>query len=252
MRTIAKIMVLATAALALAACGKAYQSPAQRANELGQPAAGLSSEPVVYDSTGAVVSSRNYASGYPATTSYPYASSYPYPAAGSYYYPYSPPPSGTVYYPYPYQPEYVAAATVSPQDQQFLRDAMAGSAAEIELARYAYDRADSSAVREFAQRMLDDHVRLANQLNAIAVRKGVAPIAISPPVIPAGLANRSGDDFDEAYLDHMVARHEQAARVFRQEADIGSDPDVRSAAAASVPAIEAHLAMAERVEDHVD
>lgn len=250
MNTIARTMVLGAALLALAACGKTYQSPAQRANELGQPAAGLSSEPVVYDSTGAVVSSRSYASRYPApSTYYPYSARYSNPASGTYYYPYY--PSGA-YYPYPYQPGYVVAAAVSAQDQQFLRDAMAGSAAEIELARYAYDRADSLAVRQFAQQMLDDHLRLANDLSAIAVRKGVAPIAVTAPVVPGDIASRSGDDFDEAYMNHMVARHEHAVGLFRQEVNSGSDPDIRSMAAAAVPTIEAHLAMAERVEDDVD
>jgi putative membrane protein len=245
MKTIGKTAVLVAAALALAACGKTYQSAAQRANELGQPAAGLSSDPVVYDSTGAVVSSRSYASRYPATPTY-----YPYPANAAYYDPYY--PSGTVYYPYPHPSGYVVASTVSTQDQQFLRAAMAGSVAEMELARYAYDRADSSAVRQFARQMLDDHARMANHLNAIAVRKGVAPIAISSGVIPGHLAGRSGDDFDEAYMDHMVAEHDRALRLFEQEASTGSDPEIRSAAAMALPTVEAHLDMAERVADEVD
>jgi putative membrane protein len=249
MMTFGKTAVAVAAALALAACSRNYESPAQHANQVGQPAVGLSSEPVTYDSTGSVVAPRatTYSTPPYGTRYYAYPSG-TYPNSGYYYRSY-PAPAPT-YYAYP--SGYTVASTVSTQDAAFLQNAMSDGAAEIDLARFAYDRAYSSSVRGFARQMLDDHIRLADQLNAIAARRGVAPVAPPSGMVPADLAYRNGDDFDEAYMQYMVADHQRALSLFAEEADRGTDPEIRAAAASAIPTLEAHLDMAERVADEVD
>jgi len=259
MTIIAKTAIAVAAALALAGCSRTYESPAQHANQVGQPAVGLSSEPTTYDSTGAAAPrSTTYGSPSYGTQYYYPSGSYPsgsypsgtyssgtYPTGNDYYYRTYPAPV------YPYPSGYTVASTASTQDIAFLQNAMADGVAEIDLARLAYDRADSSSVRNFAQQMMDDHMRLADQLNAIASRRGIAPVGPTG-AIPANLANLDGDDFDEAYMDHMVDDHQRALSLFEQEADRGNDPEIRAAAAAAIPTLESHLEMAERVSDDVD
>jgi putative membrane protein len=243
MKPIGSFTLVATAALALAACGRTYQSPAQRAEGLGQPAVGLSSDPVLYDSTGAVASEPRR---YPADA-------YPAYAAGAVYYPAYPPyPAGTACY-YPCAAGATYAMAVAEQDRQFLLEALDDGAAEIELARYAYDRASASAVRGYSRQLLDDRSRLANQLAALAMRRGVGPIPAPSGTIPGDLAYRDGRDFDLAYLDYAMRAQDRAIGLFEREAAAsGGDPEVRSAAASAMSTLETHRAMADRIRDELD
>lgn len=209
MNAIGKIALVGATALTLAACGTHRESPAQHAAQTGQPMSGLSSDPVTYDSTGAIISSN--------------------------------PPTIASY-----------SSQLPPQDEGFLRQAIADGTAEIELAQFAYQRASSFAVRDFARRMVNDHTVLAERLRTLAARKGVSPLATPPAMIPSDLANRSGDSFDEAYMEHMVRDHDQALDLFAREAANGGDIEVRAMAEATLPTLETHRSMAEQVADEVD
>lgn len=230
MKIFGRIAVAGATALALAACGTHRESPAQHAANLGQPAVGLSSTPTVYDSTGATLSSRSYPS-YPAYPTYPAYRAYP-----------------------PYPSNYYPANAYPPlslQDQEFLQRALVDGDTEIELGQLAYSRAGSSAVRDFARQMVNDHSALAQRLDDIAMRRGLTPVAIPAP-IPNELANRSGDDFDQAYMEHMVRDHENALDLFEREAATGADPELRAVAETSLPTLAAHRDMAVRIADEID
>lgn len=256
MTSIGKFVLAATAMLLLAACGKHYDSPAQHASDRGQPAVGLSSDPVTYSSTGAVVSEepRYGEPGYPsyaARTPYYYYPAYPvartYPAYPSY------PVTRTCYYPCTTDTAYGTsyAMAVSAQDRQFLVEAMDATILELEIARIAYDRAQSPAVRDYAAQVMDSRSQLASRLDAIALRRGVAIRPAAPP-IPGDLAYRSGRDFDAAYMDLALRAHDRTLRLFDRGARLASDPEIRAAAASAVPTLQIHGDMALRIESQVD
>ena len=60
-----------------------------------------------------------------------------------------------------------------------------------------------------------------------------------------------GDAFDKAYMRHMVADHQQDVSEFKQETTAGKDPQLKDWAAKTLPTLQQHLQLAERVDAKV-
>src|SRR4051794_18497634 len=59
-------------------------------------------------------------------------------------------------------------------DSSFVKEAATGGMAEVELGRLATQKAQNAEVKQFGQRMVDDHSRANDQLKPIAQQKNVA------------------------------------------------------------------------------
>jgi putative membrane protein len=111
----------------------------------------------------------------------------------------------------------------------------------------AVQRANSPAVKQFAQRMIQDHTQASRDLAPLAARKGVRlPTALNNQnrTRMTQLANLSGTQFDQAYMSEMINSHAQDATLFQTEAQQGRDQDLRAYAAKYLPIIQGHLQMA--------
>ena len=62
---------------------------------------------------------------------------------------------------------------VSKSDQQFLSKAAAAGRAEVEMGRLGQTRAQSSEVKSFAERMVQDHTRVYGELQALGSSRGL-------------------------------------------------------------------------------
>ena len=134
---------------------------------------------------------------------------------------------------------------LAPSDAGFTQDAMSSSAAEVELARIAFVRAQSSDVRAFARQMLIDHREMAITLDNFALTRGyVIPWQIPPEAASAIDRLRTIDtaSFDRAYMDEMVTAHEDA--VAKLETQAASGRETASIANDSLPIVRHHLEMA--------
>jgi len=135
-------------------------------------------------------------------------------------------------------------------DQAFLQEAADGGMAEVELGQLAMEKASSAEVKEFAERMVTDHGKANDQLKQIASRKGV-----ELPSEPGGknkamkdhLAKLSGEEFDKAYMSHMLKDHKKDVAAFKAESENGQDPDIKQFATETLPTLEDHLKQAETV-----
>jgi putative membrane protein len=141
-----------------------------------------------------------------------------------------------------------STAQLSAADRKFVYEAATGGLMEVELGKLAVQRAASEAVRQFGQRMVDDHSQGAEQLKQIAQAKALA----LPDSVDAKqrkeierLQKLSGPQFDQAYMKLMLEDHQQDIRVFRKEAQQGSDSDIKSFASATLPKLHDHLALAQ-------
>jgi len=65
------------------------------------------------------------------------------------------------------------AQSLSSSDRRFVMEAAHSGMAEVDLGRLAVERAASDEVKQFAQRMVDDHSRANTELMELASRKGV-------------------------------------------------------------------------------
>lgn len=135
-----------------------------------------------------------------------------------------------------------------PSDAAFTQRVLSSSAAEIEMARIAFVRAQSNDVRAFARQMLMDHRQMAiNTDNFGLVRGYLVDWRIEPEAASAIDRLRTVDQasFDRAYMDTMVSAHEQAVATL--ETQVGSGRETAALASDALPTVRHHLARALQV-----
>jgi putative membrane protein len=137
-------------------------------------------------------------------------------------------------------------------DLAFLTQAARGGLAGVEMARLAEQRASSPSVREFARRMIADHEQTNRSLHGLA-ESDAAPAADEMDAegrqVRDALGRLSGAQFDIEYLRQQVPAHQRMAQLFEYEIGSGSDAEVQRFAAAVLPRIFTHLAVARQLLD---
>jgi|ERR1700730_1397869 len=58
-------------------------------------------------------------------------------------------------------------------DQAFVRKALEGGAAEVQLGQLAQQKSPSDDVKQFGQKMMEDHTQLSDQMKSIAQQLGI-------------------------------------------------------------------------------
>ena len=140
------------------------------------------------------------------------------------------------------------------RDARFAAFAAMGGMAEVELGRLAAQKGASEDVRQFGQRMVDDHTKANEELMRIVSGKGLAlPTALDAKhqSMAQKMSALSGEKFDREYAKMMVSDHKKAIAEFQKEAQRGADPELKAFAAAKLPALQEHLRMAQRLNDKV-
>lgn len=138
-----------------------------------------------------------------------------------------------------------ALADVDVED--FVENASELNIAEIEAAKIALEKSTSSAVKSFAQKMINDHTAANRELRSIASAKNVDledDAALTDQAKTAILKQREGESFDEAYANNQVAAHRKAID-FYKKASNSDDTEVRTFAVATLPKLQHHLTEAE-------
>ena len=146
------------------------------------------------------------------------------------------------------------AATLSHSDSSFMTDAAEGGMNEVRLGELAQQKGSSEQVRAFGKRMVEEHSRLNNELQAIAARKNVSlpsDVGITQKASDKLLSSKSGHSFDESYASSMLKDHKEDIEAFEKEANSGVDQDVKAFAAKSLPTLREHLRMANEMAQAV-
>ena len=139
-------------------------------------------------------------------------------------------------------------------DHKFVMDALKGGMAEVELGKLASEKASNDAVKQFGQRMADDHGKAGDELKKIAEDKGMTPPTAMDDKhkkLHDRLSKLSGAAFDRAYMDEMVKDHKTDVKEFQREANSAKDPDVKAFAAKTLPTLQEHLKEAQSVHGQV-
>ena len=138
-------------------------------------------------------------------------------------------------------------SAISALDRTFVINAAQDSMAEVQLGQLARQQAASDAVKEFAQRMIQDHTQMNNELAELARTKGLTlptDIGVQNRAVMARLSKLSGSRFDRAYMNEMVNAHARDIALFQRQAEQGQDRDLKNLAARRLPTLEEHLQMA--------
>ena len=143
------------------------------------------------------------------------------------------------------------ASTVSSGDRKFMEKAAEGGMAEVQMGKLATQKAESDQVKQFGQRMVDDHTKADQQLKQLASTKGVtlpADLDKSSQREYDKLSKLSGAQFDREYMDHMVSDHKKDISEFKSEAKKAQDADVKQFASSTLPTLEEHLNLAQAAD----
>lgn len=143
--------------------------------------------------------------------------------------------------------EQTGMRNMSSQDRNFMMDAAMGGMMEVELGRMATQQGASDAVKQFGQRMVDDHSQANTELMSIASTKGISlPTELDSKHREhvTKLSSMSGAEFDRAYVKMMVNDHEKDVSVFEKQSTRGADPDLKAFASKTLPTLQEHLQIA--------
>lgn len=147
-----------------------------------------------------------------------------------------------------------APHTTNTQDKLFAQLLSAGGLAEVVLGKIAEGKAQSSSVKEFARRMIQDHTKANEQLERLAKQ---ASIPLSNELGPdekgmkEDLDRAPGHAFDLNYMQGQLVGHQKAVILLQYEIGQGQDGELQRFAAESLPIVLGHLEMARAVLDEL-
>jgi putative membrane protein len=144
--------------------------------------------------------------------------------------------------------EQAGMANMSSQDRNFIMDAAMGGMEEVELGRVAAQQGMSAEVKQFGQRMVDDHSQANSELMSLASSKGITlPTELDQKHRNevTKMSGMSGADFDREYTKMMVSDHRKDVSEFEKQSTRGTDPDLKAFASKTLPTLQEHLRMAE-------
>ncbi len=128
--------------------------------------------------------------------------------------------------------------TTRVDDKKFVKDAALGGMTEVELGKLAAQKASSDAVKQFGQKLVDDHTKANDELKQVASNdKFPIPDSLDSKHQSKidKLSKLSGPNFDKAFLKDQVKDHEKDVSEFQSEAQAGSDPNVKQFASKTLP-----------------
>ncbi len=134
---------------------------------------------------------------------------------------------------------------------QFVAVASASGLAEVNMGNMAIKHGTSLEIRQYGQRLVDDHTRANKELNRLATAENLTPAATMDAAhrtLARRMEQLRGPSFDQAFLKHMVMDHQEAIAIFEQQARKGQDPQLKGLAAKMLPVLRDHLRLARRLQ----
>lgn len=174
------------------------------------------------------------------------------------------------------------AGTLSSSDERFIKDACKGGHIEAEMGKLGVQKAQNPQVKQFAQKLADDHSKANAELKQLASSKGIT--LPEPPERIAGtdesadrtqvrdkedadpsrarehaefkrewqkLESASGAEFDRQFVSMAVKCHEKGVKEFEKASQGTGDAEVKAYAAKTLPTLQEHLRTAQSLQSQV-
>jgi len=141
---------------------------------------------------------------------------------------------------------------VDKEDSQFAVDAVNKCVAEITLGKLAIQKGKSKMVKNFGTMMVKDHGKANDKLMALIKAKKIAlpatPDTLQQKMIQ-NLSQKSGNDFDKAYIKAMIEDHQDDVKIFTEKTKKLQDPDLKAFAIKTLPVLQKHLDAINAIHD---
>ena len=140
----------------------------------------------------------------------------------------------------------VGKTAVLASDSTFIQTAGSLGLMQAKLGKLAAENGSSSAVKDFGKRMVEEYAQANKDLAA-----GAKQAAYPAPVMlrrHQEIVNRflgmGRSSFDKNYMAEMVNQHNEAVRLFQQEAERGRVASLKELASRMLPTVQQHLSLA--------
>lgn len=146
----------------------------------------------------------------------------------------------------------IAAAAPGAYDRTFLSKAADAGSTEIAASKIAQGKSANADVKSFADSMVTDHGKVADELKQLASSKQI-DVSDQPGARHKSeltkLNTLAGKQFDQEYVAKIgVAAHKDAVKLFTEASQKATDPDIKAFAAKTLPALQHHLDMANTLQ----
>jgi putative membrane protein len=173
----------------------------------------------------------------------------------------TPPPQPRSKVPLPTQPGQVSnpSAQTNPTaaqnadvraDRKFIHEVAADHLLEIRMAELADQKAESPAVKQFAERVVSDHERMQNDWVGMASRNGYEfkpGIGKNHKAKLNKLEKLSGQAFDRAYITTVVQDRKDYINYFEKEGRSARSSQVRQLVERDLPTLRSHFSQGKRI-----
>lgn len=172
------------------------------------------------------------------------------------------------------------ASSLSNPDEKFIREAAIGSKMEIKMGKLGTEKAQNAQVKQFAQRLIDDHTKAGTELKQLASSKGITLPQDDTASSSSSSSDRtqvrekpdasadhsehgqhqaqmkkleqlSGAEFDREFVKMAVADHQKDVKEFEKQAQKSSDAEIKAFAQKTAPILREHLQQAKSLESQV-
>jgi putative membrane protein len=146
-----------------------------------------------------------------------------------------------------------AEQTAVKDQKAFIREAIQGNLAEIDTGKLAQRRSSNEAVKAFGHTLVEDHSAANEKARKIAQDLKVTPPgrpSLKQRVVYGKLVLLRGATFDRQFARDMISGHQKAIAAYRAQAQGGVEPTA-SMAKETLPTLEKHLEMAQRLQTEV-
>jgi putative membrane protein len=141
---------------------------------------------------------------------------------------------------------------IAPKTEDFVKEVAISDMFEIESSKLAQTKANGPS-KDFASHMITDHTKTSTELKALVSSgkvKAEVPTALdsSHQSRLDKLKSLNGADFTKQYESDQVSAHKDAVNLFDRYAKGGENPDLKAWAGKTLPALQAHLKMAQDIK----
>lgn len=145
--------------------------------------------------------------------------------------------------------------SLSAESMDFLQEAASAGMMEVELGNLASQKGSSQEVKDFGEKMVQDHTRSNAELMSIASQKNVdlpKSMMDEHQSMVDMLSNLSGEEFDKAYINHMAEDHEEDIEKFEEAANDVQDSDLKAFAQKTLPILQQHLQTVKQIQQNLE
>src|SRR5690606_33993406 len=140
-------------------------------------------------------------------------------------------------------------------EKSFLSKAILANQYEIALAQQAGERSSSESVKAYAQMLIDDHQKVAKDLQKYAEAKGwtvSTDLGATHQDLLNSLAGTDSSTYDQAFKDAAITSHEEAIAMYEaaQGNNAITDESLKTWIATTLPSLKTHLGKAQGLQIH--